>query len=189
MFDTPYEFRAVSTPKEPMPNTVWVFTFQADVKDPRGGKLKGKTEKYIVRAEIQDHRLFMLKFYPKRLRLSDSRYHVITGRLHCSSKVLMTMLAIASFIRKKVPDSSFGFIGMPLWNPITEEREDTFERTKRYQKYMLALAADMFKEADYVHVNIEERSAFFSLNKSYAKHDQALLDLGQRVGELPERWD
>ncbi len=137
--------------------------------------------RYMVRLEEYPSKVFMIKFHLRRDKNNNNRYKLLTG-FHDASRVIGTCIHIAlDFWKEKVPDASFGLIG--VWSV----GEDESKSSKRYHLYVRVLQAK-FSPVHFLHQDIPSKSAYFMISRKMdAKELSAAieekianLDLGQQ---------
>lgn len=147
----PFVFRGIHKEKKQLVKNIYRYRFKA------------KNETYIVNVEEYDNSIFIIKFYPKKHRLSENKYSLRTNK-YLASRIFATCLKIGKDIQKNNDLASFGFIGA---NDLGEGKDNT----KRYRVYK-KIVKEFFSSENYYHVRSDENSLYLILNKQNKNIDK-----------------
>lgn len=127
-------------------------------------------KKYIVEFESFPNELYGMKFYLDDFKKSKNRYKMLTN-LGEPRPVLRTLVAIGADFVKRFPDCSVAFVGE---NKVGEDKNCT----QRYRVYKL-LTATMVSGERFVHVVLDEQSAYLLVNKAVGDIQKYILGVQQ----------
>lgn len=127
-------------------------------------------KKYIVEFEVFPNELYGMKFYLDDFKKSKNRYKMLTN-LGEPRQVLRTLVAIGADFVQRFPESSIAFVGE---NKIGEDKKNT----QRYRVYKM-LTATMVSGKQFVHVVLDEQSAYLLINKNVNNIQQYILNVQQ----------
>jgi hypothetical protein len=132
-----------------------------------------KKRRIIVHVhEHTDDSLYVLKFFDKSHRLSDSRFSLMTADGEASA-VINTNIKILQYFYEKKPYASFAFMG----SPTVEETEKNIKLslhpahdTKRFRLYR-RIMSNFFNPVTFLHIQNLECSAYLIVNRDYIHPD------------------
>lgn len=131
---------------------------------------------YIVEVENHNLNIYIVKFFQKNHRHSDSRYSLVNSKKflkrHGSSgvknflKILNTILCIVVEIYKRDNKAAFGFMGAPTsleLDPVKSfkkiNEDGTVAKTKRFNTYSIYVKR-YFAPDKFEHIEIESSSCY-----------------------------
>jgi hypothetical protein len=166
VFDSPYKFEKRSSKKVDKSNLnflcVWIYTFTTH---------SGTT--YIVELNEYKGNIFVLKFYPKKFRISENRYSLCTNE-YDAPRILRTCLAIGEQLyEEKQGKICVAFMG------ARSPDEPLLYRTKRWEVYRKFVTRFFGKES-FEHVMSEQTSSYILISKLMENY----VDLVQDVPRL-----
>ncbi|GAA4795334.1 hypothetical protein GCM10023231_24690 [Olivibacter ginsenosidimutans] len=166
MFDGSYHFQKVGNQipnGRPYLERLLTFTFRTD---PVSKRNKGHI--YIVEVEKYNHNIYVIKYYPKRLKNSPKRFNILTGEKKCS-KIVGTCLQIMLYILERDKFANFGFLGSNSYDPSTQ-KEESKSNTKRFRVYKRAME-NTFGDENFTHFNDIESSVYIIMNNNNDNHE------------------
>lgn len=118
---------------------------------------------YILTADYHNNDFFAVKFYPKSLKKSDYKYHIITNKGDVGN-ILITCLKIIPLLLQDYPRASFGFAGAPSYDKKSE-RLEKYDKNQRFNIYkyiaQLKIGSQTFQHYEY-----EEISGYLIVNRN-----------------------
>lgn len=123
---------------------------------------------YIVRVEEHPQHFYGVKFFLKADSLNPHKYNRLTG-LNEPRPIINTCIAILMELASQTSGASFGFIGANLIG------EGEYE-TKRFRVYRHILTT-YFSEAQYLHYQIVEKSAYALVSREALTANPNLIEL------------
>jgi|SRR5690606_16501347 len=118
--------------------------------------------RYIIHLEQYHHNIFVIKFYPRKLKNNKFRYNVVTDNGHFS-KIIRTNINLLASFYKKHPDSHFGFIGAKTYCPIKKTFTEDERMTRRFKIYRYAMV-NLISPDDFDHHEDKHRSTYLLIN-------------------------
>jgi len=125
-------------------------------------------KKYIVEFELLPNDLYGMKFYLDDFKKSKNRYKMLTN-LGEPRQVLRTLVAIGADFVQRFPECSIAFVGE---NKVGEDKN----YTQRYRVYKM-LTATMVSDEKFVHVVLDEQSAYLLINRCVRDVQQYISDV------------
>lgn len=125
-------------------------------------------EKYHIEVEEYLFNIFIMKFYPSRLKKHPRRFNILTGE-HKMSHIVATCIQLILQILKKNPMASFGFLGSHTFD-AKRQFEESKECTKRFKVYRYAVYS-LIGEEYFSHFMEERNSTYLLVNNKHEDVD------------------
>lgn len=122
-------------------------------------------EKYMIECEEYSESIFIIKFFPKRLKDNSKRFNMLTGE-NKMGKIVATCIQLVLQLLKKNNKASFGFVGSHTYDARRQYIEDR-SCTKRFKIYRYAVYS-LIGEQAFTHFMEERNSTYLLINN---KHD------------------
>ena len=126
-------------------------------------------EKYIIEVEEYSQNIFIIKFFPKRLKDNSKRFNMLTGE-NKMGKIVATCIQLVLQLLKKNRTASFGFIGSHTYDG-KRKYEESKACTKRFRIYRYAVYGLIGEEA-FTHYMEERNSTYLLVNNIHDDVDQ-----------------
>lgn len=120
---------------------------------------------YIVWAEHHELDFFAVKFYAKKDRGSDKKFHNITNKGDVSA-ILVTSAKVIPYILQLFPKASFGFVGSRTIDMRSKTVED-YSNNQRFRLYKYHIP-QLIGSKTFKHVSYEKGSAYGLINKKHS---------------------
>lgn len=118
--------------------------------------------KYVLTADLHKNDFFAIKFYPKSLKRSEHKYHIITNKGDLGN-ILITCLKVIPQLMADYPFASFGFAGSPSFDKKSKRLEG-LSVTQRFNVYRY-LALKKIGNITFEHYEYEEVSGYMVINR------------------------
>jgi hypothetical protein len=125
-------------------------------------------EQYIIELEEYLYNIYIIKFFPRRLRDNSKRFNMLT-REHKTGRIVATCISLLIQVLKKDSMASFGFIGSHTFDP-KRQYEESKECTSRFIIYRYAVYG-LIGEDTFTHFMDEKNSSYLLLNNSHKNVD------------------
>jgi len=129
---------------------------------------KTQKEKYHIEVEEYLFNIYVLKFFPARLKKHPRRFNVLTGE-NKMGKIVATCIQLILQILKKNPMANFGFLGSHTFDP-KRFYEEGKECTKRFKIYRYAVY-NLIGEEYFSHFMEEKNSTYLLINNKHEDVD------------------
>jgi|SRR5690606_809166 len=159
MLDRPYKFRKASVACDmtrPFIKKVITYVFQLD-------DITEKKHIYIVEAELYDHNIYAVKYYPKALKQHKLKYNLLTAHKK-ASRIIATCMHIIFDIIDRDPLANIGFLASRTTDAEGQFRED-LRLTKRFRIYAQAFI-DFFGPKTFTHFPDKNTSTYLLINNN-----------------------
>lgn len=93
-------------------------------------------KRFMVDVEHYQYEFYIIKFYPKKLANYRYRFNILTED-HRATRAISTCLFIIRDILGQEKRANFGFLGSPIYDPITKTMENR-ANNKRFRIYKYA---------------------------------------------------
>jgi len=152
-------------------NSHYPFSFRFTKKYKKHPSLKARTtytfsterEGYIIECEEYLHGIYVIKFFPKRLRQNSKRFNALTNE-YKTSRIIGTCVEVILSILKRNSKASFGFVGSHTFDP-KRRYEEKRNCTKRFKIYRYAVFS-LIGEETFSHFMDEKNSTFLLVNNN-----------------------
>lgn len=126
--------------------------------------------RYIIHLEHYPNNIFVIKFYPRKLKNNKFRYNVLTKRGHFT-KIIRTNINLLISFYKQYPDSHFGFIGAKTYCPIKKTFTESEAMTRRFMIYRYAMV-NLINPDDFDHHEDKNKSTYLLINSNTLDGDK-----------------
>jgi hypothetical protein len=127
------------------------------------------SESYLLEVEEYKYDIYIIKFFPKRLKNNPKRFNVLTGENKLGG-IIGTCIYLILQILKKSPMANFGFLGSHTID-FKREYEEKKECTKRFKIYRYAVF-NLIGEEAFSHFMEEKNSTYLLVNNKHEDVDR-----------------
>lgn len=121
-------------------------------------------EKYFIEVEKYNLNIYIIKFFPTRLKKHPRRFNILTGE-NKMGHIVATCIQLILQILKRDPMANFGFLGSQTFDP-KRNYEESKVCTKRFIIYRYAVYS-LIGEEYFSHFMEEKNSTYLLVNNKH----------------------
>ncbi len=142
---------------------------------------KTDREKYFIEVEMYSNSIYIIKFFPVRLKKHPRRFNILTGE-NKMGHIVGTCIQLILQILKKNSLANFGFLGSHTFDP-KRNYEENKECTKRFKIYRYAVFS-LIGEEYFTHYMEERNSTYLLVNNKHSDVDKIKLAADKMFEEI-----